>query len=127
MTALEVAPEASILIMHAHGLPFEGKLRAARVLEKELTPFLAAARKEVFENLHDLTDTAGPAPHAVRLLVCHGEVLHQILEQEETRHCDLIVIGRDGEAPLMKRVFLGSVTKEVLALSRVDVLVTPAQ
>jgi nucleotide-binding universal stress UspA family protein len=47
MTALAVAPEANILLMHAHGGPFEGKLRAARVLEKELTPFLAAARKKV--------------------------------------------------------------------------------
>jgi nucleotide-binding universal stress UspA family protein len=47
MTALVVAPEANILLMHAHGVPFEGKLRAARVLEKELTPFLAAARKKV--------------------------------------------------------------------------------
>lgn len=124
MTALAVAPEANIILMHAYGVPFEGKLRAARVLEEELTPFLAAARKKVFENLRELTDTAGLAPHAVRLLACHGEILHQILEQAETRHCDLIVMGRHGEAPLLERVFLGSVTKEVLALSRADVLVT---
>jgi nucleotide-binding universal stress UspA family protein len=60
-------------------------------------------------------------------LVCHGEVLHLILEQEETRHCDLIVMGRHGEAPLLERVFLGSVTKEVLALSQANVLATLAQ
>jgi nucleotide-binding universal stress UspA family protein len=126
MTALRVAPEGNILLMHAYGVPFEGKLRAARVVEEVLAPFLAAAKKKVFEKLHELTDAAGLAPHAVRLLACHGEVLHQILEQEEIRHCDLIAMGRHGEAPLLERVFLGSVTKEVLALSQVDVLVTPS-
>ena len=92
MAALRLAPEGNILLMHAYGVPFEGKLRAARVVEEVLTPFLAAAKKKVFENLHELTDTAGLAPHAVRLLAFHGEVLHQILEQEETRHCDLIAM-----------------------------------
>ena len=100
----------------------KGNLERPGVLEKELTPFLAAARKKVYEKLRELTDAAGLAPHAVRLLACHGEVLHQILEQEETRHCDLIVMGGQGEPPLLERVFLGSVTKEVLVLSRVDVL-----
>lgn len=127
MAARAVAPEANIILMHAYEVPFEGKLRAARVVEDVLTPFLAAARKKVFENLHELTDAAGLGPHAVRLLACHGTALHQILEQEQTRHCDLIAMGRHGDAPLLERVFLGSVTKQVLALSRADVLVAPAR
>lgn len=39
MTASAVAPEANIIHMHAYDVPFEGKLRAARVVEEELTPF----------------------------------------------------------------------------------------
>lgn len=126
MTACALAPGANIILMHAYGVPFEGKIRAVRDVEEILEPFLAAARKKVFENLHELSDAAGLAPHAARLVACHGKPLHQILEQEEDRHCDLIVMGRHGEAPLLERIFLGSVTKQVLSLSRSDVLVTSA-
>jgi len=127
MTGCAVAPGANIILMHAYGVPFEGKIRAGRDVEEILEPFLAAARKKVFENLHELSDAAGLAPHAARLLACHGTALHQILEQEKNRHCDLVGMGRHGEAPLLERIFLGSVTKQVLSLSRSDVLVTSAQ
>jgi nucleotide-binding universal stress UspA family protein len=124
--ACAVAPGANIILMHAYGVPFEGKIRAARDIEETLAPFLAAARKKVFENLHELSDAAGLAPHTARLLPCHGTALHQILEEEKTRHCDLIVIGRHGEADLLERLFLGSVTKQVLTMSRADILVSGA-
>ncbi|GAB3554661.1 universal stress protein [Arthrobacter tumbae] len=125
MLARTVAPAAGIILMHAYGVPFEGKLKAGRVVEEELAPFLNAARNEVFEDLYELSEAAGLAPRAVRLLACHGTALEQILEQERTRYCDLIVMGHHGEAPLLERVFLGSVTKQVLALSEADVLVVP--
>lgn len=126
MTACAVAPGANIILMHAYGVPFEGKIRAGRDVEEILEPFVAAARKKVFENLHELSDAAGLAPRAARLLARHGTPLHQILEQEENRHCDLIVMGRHGDAPLLERLFLGSVTKQVLTMSRADFLVSAA-
>lgn len=124
--ACAVAPSANIILMHAYGVAFEGKIRAARDVEDLLAPVLAAARKRVFEKLHGLSDAAGLAPHAARLLACHGTPLDQILEQERIRHCDLIVMGRQGEAPLLERLLVGSVTKQVLAMSRADVLVSSA-
>lgn len=122
-TAAAVSPGANLLLMHAYGVPFEGKLRAARDVDAILEPFLAAARKKVYERMHELSDAAGMARHSARLLAQHGEALHQILEQSQERQCDLIVIGQHGEAPLLEQVFLGSVTKQVLAQSRSDVLV----
>lgn len=124
MTAVAVAPDANLILMHAYGVPFEGKIRAGRNVDELLEPFLAAARKKVFEKLHQLSDEAGLAPHDARLLACHGSPLQQILEQKEKRHCDLIVMGRHGEASLLERLFLGSVTKQVLSMSRADVLVS---
>lgn len=126
-TARAVAPGANLILMHAYGFPFEGKIRAARDIDAALEPFLAAARKKVFEKMHELSAAAGLAPHAARLLVRHGEALPQILEQERERKCDLIVMGRHGEAPLLEQVFLGSVTKQVLAQSRADVLVAAGE
>ena len=126
-TASAVAPGANLILMHAYGFPFEGKIRAARDIEAVLEPYLAAARKKVFEKMHELSDGAGLSPHSARLLACHGEALHQILEQERERKCDLIIMGRHGEAPLLEQVFLGSVTKQVLAQSRADVLVATGE
>lgn len=42
------------------------------------------------------SSSAPPAdlvPYAVQLLASHGTALHQIMEQEETRRCYLIVMG----------------------------------
>jgi nucleotide-binding universal stress UspA family protein len=73
--------------------------------------------------MHELSDVAGLAPYAARLLACRGEALSQILEHEHGPDCDLIIMSRQGEVPLLEQVFLGSVTKQVLARSRADVLV----
>lgn len=57
-----VAPDANLILMQAYGVPFEGKIRAGRNVDEILEPFLAAARKKVFEKLHRLSDEAGMAP-----------------------------------------------------------------
>lgn len=124
MTASAVAPGANLILMHAYGVPFEGKLRAAGDIDAVLEPFLDAARERVFEKMLELSDAAGLAQHSARLLALHGAALPQILEQEQECKCDLIVMGRRGEVPLLEQVFLGSVTKQVLAQSHADVLVT---
>ncbi|GAA1108303.1 universal stress protein [Arthrobacter flavus] len=121
--ASAVAPEGNLILMHAYGVPFEGKLRASRDLDAILEPFLATAQREAYQKMRKLLDTARVAGQVSELVVVHGEALPQILELEKTRRCDLIIIGRRGTVPLLEQVFLGSVAKQVLALSRADVLI----
>jgi nucleotide-binding universal stress UspA family protein len=56
-------------------------------------------------------------------MVLHGDPCRHIIEQEQERDCDLIVIGKHGEN-LLEDLMLGSVTRDVLAGSQCDVLVS---
>ncbi|MEN9436527.1 MAG: hypothetical protein RIR09_1182, partial [Pseudomonadota bacterium] len=47
----------------------------------------------------------------------------RIVEQEQERSCDLIVMGKHGQNAL-EELFLGSVTKEILSQSQCDILVS---
>ncbi len=126
-TALAVAPEATIYLFHAYGVPFENKLRAAGIREEILEQYRAAGRSAAFEELRGLTMAAGLPEHAARLVALRGPVLQRILELEKERTCDLIVMGRHGETTPLERVFLASVTKQVLAQSRADVLISAGE
>ncbi|MDQ1309080.1 MAG: hypothetical protein QG601_348, partial [Pseudomonadota bacterium] len=56
-------------------------------------------------------------------LVLHGDASSLIIEQEQERDCDLVVVGKHGESTV-DDFLLGSVTKHVLQGSQGDVLVS---
>ncbi len=126
-TALAVAPECRIALFHAYGVPFEGKLRAAGIREELLEQYRAAERTAAFADMRRLCQAAGLAEHAASLVALRGPVLLRILELEKERNCDLIVMGRHGEGTPLERVFLASVTKQVLAQSQADVLISAGE
>ncbi len=55
-------------------------------------------------------------------LVVHGDPSLRVIEQEQERDCDLIVMGKHG-ASITEDLLLGSVTKHVLEEAQSDVLV----
>ena len=55
--------------------------------------------------------------------VVHGDAALRIIEQEQEHDCDLIVIGKHGQN-MAEELLLGSVTRQVLAESSGDVLVS---
>ena len=55
-------------------------------------------------------------------LVLHGNPVRRILEQEEEKDCDLIIVGKRQNR--IQDFFLGSVTRRVLADSQCDVLIS---
>jgi nucleotide-binding universal stress UspA family protein len=55
--------------------------------------------------------------------VLHGDPSSLIIEQEQERDCDLVVVGQRGES-MVDDFLLGSVTKHVLQGSQGDVLVS---
>ncbi len=120
--ARRVAPNASLVLLHAFEVPFEGKLQVAGVQEETVHAFRAQERERVARQLRELA-----AMHRIDIgegttVVPHGEPAAQILEHEVAHACDLIVIGRHNPN-LAERLLLGSVTKKVLAGSHSDVLV----
>lgn len=121
--ARSVAPHASIVLLHAFDVPFEGQLRYASVDEDTIHRYRIVAKQEATQKLHDLREEAGLAPYGSSLVVLHGDPSMRIIEQEQEWDCDLIVMGKHGES-LLEEMLLGSVTKHVLAESQGDILVS---
>jgi nucleotide-binding universal stress UspA family protein len=116
------APVATLVLMHAFELPYEGLLWRAGVDQDAITQFINADLNKHRVRLHDLAAEAGlkPADYSVRVL--HGDPSQQIIAMEQEFDADLIVIGKHG-TDFTEELLLGSVTKHVLAESQGDVLV----
>lgn len=117
-----LAPQADLILLHALNDDLEGTLRYAGVEETKIIRYRMEARQEALRNVERLAREAGLDAARVHRLVLAGHPSTCILEQEEERDVDLIVLGKHGEG-MVEELLLGSTTKHVLAGSRVDVLV----
>lgn len=120
--AQAVAPQATLILLHAFEMPFEGKMRVAGVEDDMIRQHRDAARRDSLARLHQTATDAGLASARWLPIVLHGDAAPRILEQEEEMGADLIVLGKHGTG-VAEELLLGSVTKHVLAQSRCDVLV----
>lgn len=122
--ALQIAPQASLVLMHAVELPFEGKMRLAGVAEDTVMRYRDAARREAQQRLHDLAAVAGLDADRVRFSTPSGADPWMLTVQEEQEHdCDLVVIGRQGRHAV-DEFLLGSTTRMVISEGATDVLIT---
>lgn len=121
--AQAVVPGAEIVLLHAYEVPFEGKLQFAGVDDATIEIYRQTARQEAAAQLRHLVQDAGYPSGSVKTLILHGDPSRHIMEQEQERDCDLIVIGKHGES-MIEELLFGSVTKRVLTESQGDVLVS---
>ncbi|KAB2970203.1 universal stress protein [Zoogloea sp.] len=121
--ARRIAPRADIVLLHAFDVPFEGRLRYASVDEDTIHHYRIVAKQEAIQKLNALRDAARLDPYRCSLIVLHGDPTMRIVEQEQERDCDLIVMGKHGEN-LLEALLIGSVTKHVLAESQCDILIS---
>lgn len=121
--AQQVAPEATLVLMHAVELPFEGKMRIAGVAEETVSRYRDAARREAQQRLHDLAADVGLNADRVRLSTPSGADPWMLIVQDEQEHdCDLVVIGRQGRHAV-DEFLLGSTTRMVISEGAADVLI----
>ena len=119
--ALRLAPDAAVTAVHAYDVPFEGKLRLAGVEEERIDAYRFQAARKAIAAIRALgAKTGAELAHAVY----RGHAPHLILAKERTLRSDLIVLGK-AKRSIAKELFLGSVSRHVLADSRADVLVVP--
>jgi len=121
-SAIELAPQAEIVVVHACDVPFESKLRAAGVDANHMAEYRAAATSDATRRIAELVASVSPLPERVRYLVEPGSPARVVLTQAQVLGADLIVIGKHGQSAL-EELFLGSVTRHVLSASDCDVLV----
>ncbi|HNT38240.1 MAG TPA: universal stress protein [Rubrivivax sp.] len=120
----ELAPRARLLLLAAFQVPFEEKLRYAGVGDATIEHYRRQARVQAVQSLHALAEGQGLAPSDYEAIIVEGEASQRILEQEQERDCELVVLGKHGRT-LGEDLLLGSVTQHVLAEGSVDVLVCP--
>lgn len=121
--ARRIAPKAQLVMLTVSQVPFEEKLRFAGVDAATIAVYRQQARVRARRRMHALAHEAGLWPSQWEPCVVEGDASLRIVEQAQSRHCDLVVLAphdRSTTADLL----LGSVTRHVLAEGQVDVLVS---
>ena len=121
--ARHVAPNAKLVILTVFQVPFEGKLRFAGVDDATVEIYRQQARARALRKLHTLAHEARLSPSQRQLCVVEGDTSRRIVEQEQSRDCDLVVLAPHGRSAA-EDFLLGSVTRRVLAEGSVDVLLS---
>lgn len=122
--AQRIAPTAQVNVLHAFNAPFEGKLRIAGVSEEELNICRIEARKSAEAALMRFLEQQGDVDHEMFRIVEHGYPPKIVRDKEVALRADLVVIGKHGKS-LVETLFLGGVTRHVLADTHCDVLMVP--
>lgn len=120
--ARSVAPQATLVLLHACEIPFEGKMRFAGIAEDTIQRHRLNIQSDALARLGELAFDAGLTPAQWQPQVAFANPPDYVLEQEEEQGADLIVLGKHGSG-MTEELLLGSVTKHVLGQARVDVLV----
>jgi nucleotide-binding universal stress UspA family protein len=122
--ARRIAPQASLILMHAVEVPFEGKMRMAGVADEIVMRYRDAARLEAQQRLRALAADAGLDADRVMMTTPTGaEPWMLIVQEEQEQDCDLVVIGRQGRHAL-DEMLLGSTTRMAVAEGAADVLIS---
>lgn len=122
--ALRFAPKAVVTLVHAFGVPFEGKLRYAGVDESTLRQYRAQAQREALASLLDMLAKSAVDRGRLSHAIAYGHAPRVILDKARAMKADLVVIGKYGRSAV-EEFLLGSVTRHVLAGAKCDVLVVP--
>ena len=83
----------------------------------------ASVRKECAEAEKYLERRVESLPEGIDTKVVVGCIAKSILAEAEDMNCDLIVMGSQGLGSALRRFFVGSVAKNVLANAEVPVLI----
>lgn len=112
-----------MILLHAFEIPFEGKMKFAGVEEETIRTHRETIHRNALAELHHVARQAGISQANWLPVVMSGNPSQCILEQEEERDSDLIVLGKHGKGKT-EELLLGSVTKHVLSRAKSDVMVS---
>ncbi len=117
-----VAPHAHISVLHAFRVPFEARLHIAGAADDTIRRYCDEQRQEAALRIDRLMTECLPDVSHRTCLIERGDPSPVILAQALAQTADLIVLGKQGRSRA-EELFLGSVTRHILAGSTCDVLV----
>jgi nucleotide-binding universal stress UspA family protein len=123
--AHRVAPRARLLLFNAYQVPFEEKLRFAGVDAATIERYRRQARADATQRVHALAAATALKPGDWEPCIVEGDASQRIVEHEQEKDCDLVVLGKHGQS-VAEDLLLGSVSTHVLAEGSTDVLISTA-
>jgi nucleotide-binding universal stress UspA family protein len=124
--ARRVSPHGRLLLFNAYQVPFEEKLHFAGVDAAIIDRYRRQARGHATQRVHALAAASGLKPDDWEPCIVEGDASQRIVEHEQEKDCDLVVLGKHGQSAT-EDLLLGSVSKHVLAEGSTDVLVSTAR
>lgn len=122
--ALRVAPDAHFVLMHAVDCHLADASRLDGADEQQLERSRRGALAQAREKLEELAARAGLGPGTwTGVVIPAKDPWSAIVREGKDRHCDLIVIGKQGRSALGE-FLLGSVARLVVEEATGDVLVS---
>jgi nucleotide-binding universal stress UspA family protein len=124
-SAMRIAPRAAIHVLHVSELAFEGKMRFAGIGESDIAMYRSRAESSARRTLDAFLDGIDGAAKFPRSVI-DGTPSSTIIAEAESRHADLVVMGKRGQLEL-DEFLLGSAALRVLeAIDRDLMLVATA-
>ena len=120
--AQSVAPDASMFIANVAESPFEQQMRYANIEQDVIDHYRQRARMESEQALRDLRNYVKLEIPDENLKTLYGDPAQALIKSCHENACDLIVVGHHGKG-MLERWMPGSVTKQVIEESPIDVLV----
>jgi nucleotide-binding universal stress UspA family protein len=120
--AAELAPTATLHVLHALDCPLQGRLRSAGVTDEGISAYCNELHREAQASMDELT--ASVQGRTIFGTVQAGDARALITELAAANHYSLIVLGKQGRSWLSEHI-LGSVTRLVLERAACDVVVVP--
>lgn len=108
--------------MHAYDVPFEGALQRAGVSSADIDRHRAEAHRVAISEIESMSAAALGDPFALLPVVARGDASRLILDERLSLGADLVIIGKRRRSAV-EALFLGSVTRHVIADADCDVLV----
>lgn len=126
--ALDWFGAATLYVVHAYSVPFEGRMRMAGATDADIEQYRNDERARALNAMQALR-TAHIARHSrsdkhIHWLDVAGQPAAALCELGERLAADLIIIGRHGGSTLEERI-IGSVTQNVLYHASCNVLLVP--
>lgn len=121
-TALSIAPQASVEIVHVYGFWGEGRLSMAGANREELELYRQQARNSSIALLHEWMEGFDLNGRHVEQHLLQGHPASVIARLAAERQADLVVMGTSGRSGL-PYILLGSVAEQALRTIPCDTLV----
>ena len=116
--AQALAPGASLNLVHAYHVPFDGKMRYGSAASDVIDFYRAEARATAVRRMGELVSARAPSIP----VIVHGNPAPKLLEMERALGVDLIVAIKRKRS-FTEALLLESVTSKLLERSQCDVLV----